>query len=339
VTSASPRENRRRFPTRWIESDADAPQTEFADAVRIGLDRRSKFLPSQFFYDDEGSRLFEEICELPEYYLTRAETEILESHATRLAAHLPIIETLVELGSGSAIKTERLLHAFEEDGRALRYVPIDVSASALEASVARLEEGHPNLEILPVLAEYEAGLEAIQQLDLGPMLTIWLGSSIGNLDRESAGTFLARHSETMADEDRLLIGIDLRKEPQVLERAYDDSQGITARFDMNLLARINRELNGRFDLSRFRHRVRYDEASGSVQSFLESQCDQRVRIDDLDLEVRLVDGERIHTEDSLKYSPEEIDALAASAGLRLDHRALDEQGRFSLNLFQSHASR
>jgi dimethylhistidine N-methyltransferase len=305
----------------------------------MGLDRRSKYLPSQFFYDEEGSRLFEEICELPEYYLTRAETEILESHAADFAVRLPTIESLVELGSGSAVKTEHLLRAFEEDERQLRYVPIDVSASALEASVARIEMQHPQLEILPVLAEYETGLEAIQDLDLGPMLTIWLGSSIGNLDRESAGAFLARHRETMTSDDRLLVGIDLRKEPRVLERAYDDDQGITARFDMNLLARINRELNGSFDLSCFRHRVRYDEASGSVQSFLESQCEQRVRIDDLDLEVRFADGERIHTEDSLKYSPEEIDALAASAQLRLDHRAVDEQGRFSLNLFEPDSER
>jgi dimethylhistidine N-methyltransferase len=332
--SSSANAESRPFPTRWIEPESNASQTEFAEAVRIGLDRRSKFLPSQFFYDEEGSRLFEEICALPEYYLTRAESEILESRATDLAAHLPAIETLVELGSGSAVKTEHLLRAFEEDGRHLRYVPIDVSESALAESVARIEDKHPRLEILPVLAEYETGLDAIRDLDLGPMLTLWLGSSIGNLDRESAGSFLARHSETMSDHDRLLIGIDLRKEPEVLEQAYDDSQGVTARFDMNLLARINRELNGRFDLSRFRHRVRYDEASGSVQSFLESQCEQWVRIDDLDLEVRLGDGERIHTEDSLKYSPDEIDALAATARLRLDHRALDEQELFSLNLFQ-----
>jgi dimethylhistidine N-methyltransferase len=335
MSSASSTRRLRRFPTRWIEPDSAAAQTEFADAVRLGLDRRSKFLPSQYFYDEEGSQLFEKICALPEYYLTRAETEILESHAAELAAHLPAIETLVELGSGSAIKTEELLRAFEEDGRRLRYVPIDVSFSALEESVARIEEDHPDLEILPVLADYETGLDAIGDLELGPMLTLWLGSSIGNLDRESAGSFLARHRETMTKDDRLLIGIDLRKEPEILEQAYDDSQGVTARFDMNLLARINRELNGRFDLSRFRHRVRYDEVSGSVQSFLESQGDQRVRIDDLDLEVRFADGERIHTEDSLKYSPEEIDALAASARLRLDHRALDGQGRFSLNLFQS----
>lgn len=317
--------------TRWLEVESEVPLASLTDAVREGLTSDRKRLPSQFFYDVEGSRLFEEICDLPEYYLTRAETEILERASTLLARRLPEITTLVELGSGSAVKTELLLRAFEAD-RALRYVPIDVSRSALEDSIARLESRHPELEILAAIAEYERGLAAIEPLDLGPQLLIWLGSSIGNLDREEAADFLARIRRAMPDEDRLLVGIDLRKDRETLERAYDDSQGVTARFDMNLLTRINRELGGRFELRHFAHRVHYDEASGSVQSFLESLRDQTVRLEQLDLEVSFRAGERVHTEDSYKYSLEEIDELAQRVGFRIEQRHLDAKQRFSLSL-------
>ena len=322
-----------RREARWIELSPEASQRSFAEAVREGIGQDPKTLPSQFFYDAEGSALFEEICELPEYYLTRAETEILNAHSGDLARDLSEIETLVELGSGSATKTEILLRAFEGDGRTLAYAPIDVSRSALEASVERLESRHPELEVLPAHAEYEAGLEAITKRPFGPKLLLWLGSSIGNLTRRAAAGFLAGIGRRMASEDRMLVGIDLRKDRETLERAYDDSRGVTARFDLNLLARINRELGGRFDLDRFRHRVHYDEGTGSVRSYLESRVDQRVRVDALDLEVSFAEGERIHTEDSHKYSPDEIDDLARQAGLRLERRRYDGQRRFALVLF------
>ena len=325
----------RRRQAQWIELSPEASQRTFAEAVRDGIGGDPKTLPSQFFYDDEGSALFEEICELPEYYLTRAETEILETHSRDLADELSEIETVVELGSGSATKTEILLRAFEGDGRALAYAPIDVSRSALEASVERLESRHPDLELLPAHAEYEAGLEAITKRPFGPKLLLWLGSSIGNLTRRAATSFLARIGRRMASADRLLVGIDLRKDREVLERAYDDARGVTARFDLNLLARINRELGGRFNLDRFRHRVHYDESTGSVRSYLESRVAQRVRIDALDLEVPFDAGERIHTEDSHKYSPDEIDDLARSADLRIERRLHDEARRFSLVLLSA----
>lgn len=336
---ASSRSGERR--TRWIELDGEPLDRAFERAVRDGLtadrDGRGpcKTLPSHLLYDETGSRLFEAICELPEYYLTRAENEILEATAADLARRLPEIQTLVELGSGSATKTEHLLRAFEADGRQLTYAPIDVSRSALEESVARLETRHPELRIVPAVAEYDAGLGEIHALGLEPMLTLWLGSSIGNLRRPAAADFLSRLRARMAPDDRLLVGIDLRKDRAVLEAAYDDAQGVTARFDLNLLTRINRELDADFDLERFRHRVHYDAPSGSVQSFLESLCDQRVRVGGLDLEVRFRAGERIHTEDSHKYSLEEIDALAAEAGLSVEGRELDRAGAYSLNLFRS----
>lgn len=323
--------------TRWLEPlppiDAPRPPT-LAEAVRNGLCSPDKSLPSWLFYDAEGSKLFEQICDLPEYYLTRAETEILDASATDLATRLPQIETVVELGSGSAVKTELLLRAFEQD-RELRYAPIDVSHSALEESIARIEQRHPELEILATQADYEAGLAALASPELGPTLVLWLGSSIGNLPRNEAARFLARRSAVMEPEDRLLIGIDLRKDRETLERAYDDSEGVTARFDLNLLERINRELGADFAMDAFAHRVHYHETSGSVQSFIESQRTQRVAIDALEIEVAFEHGERIHTEDSYKYSFQEIDALAQAADLELCHRYLDDAERFSLNLFKA----
>lgn len=319
--------------TRWIEIPTDADQLDFGDAVRAGLTKSKKTLPSQFFYDDEGSRLFEAICALPEYYLTRAEAEILRTASQQIAAQLPTIHTIIELGSGSAEKTEHLLDAFVARGEApICYAPIDVSRSALEESVERLEARHPTLVIRPAVAEYEAGLAQLQREDLGPALTLWLGSSIGNLEKPAAARFVRDLASGMGSGDRLLIGIDLRKDRAILEAAYDDAAGVTARFDLNLLTRINRVLGGDFDLDAFRHVVHYDEPSGSVQSFLESRIDQRVPIDALDVEIPFEAGERIHTEDSHKYSEREIDDLAARAGLRVETRYFDDGRRFSLNL-------
>lgn len=317
----------------WIEVPPDSDQLEFADAVRDGLSRPQKRLPSRFFYDAEGSRLFEEICELPEYYLTRAETEILERAAPELAARHPQIEAIVELGSGSAIKTEYILRAFLETRDRLCYAPIDVSRAALEESVERLERDHEDLEIRPALAEYEAGLAELRALELGPTLTLWLGSSIGNLSKPEAAAFVSHLASDMDIRDRLLVGIDLRKDPAILEAAYDDALGVTARFDLNLLARINRELGGNFDLDAFRHVVHYDDESGAVKSFLESQTDQRVEIPGAELAVPFREGERIHTEDSHKYGPEEIDALASGAGLQVEDQIRDTAERFTVSVF------
>ena len=320
--------------TLWIELDPDAPWLELGDAVRSGLADDPKTLPSQFFYDAEGSRLFEQICDLPEYYLTRAEAEILADHAEPMADRLAHVETIVELGSGSAVKTEHLLRAFGRREARLRYAPIDVSRSALEESIERIEAAHPEIELRPAVAEYEAGLACLAELDLGPTLTLWLGSSIGNLTKPAAARFLRDVRANMRPEDRLLVGIDLRKDRATLEAAYNDEAGVTARFDLNLLARINRELGADFDLERFRHRVRYDEESGSVMSFLESEVAHTVRIPELDLAVDFDAGERIHTEDSHKYGVDEIDALAEQAGFALEHRYFDRARRFTLNLLR-----
>lgn len=303
-----------------------------SDAVKAGLTAASKSLPCRFFYDADGSVLFEEICAVPEYYLTRAERCILEQRARDIAHSFDTPPCLVELGSGSAEKTELLIDALCDRNGNLTYIPIDISRSALEDCANRLLESRPQLEVEAVASEYEAGLDQIHSWHEQPMLVAWLGSSIGNLSRSDASAFLGRVRERLAPADRLLLGADLRKDRETLERAYDDSRGVTARFNLNLLTRINRELGGEFDAGTFRHRAIYDEAAGRVSMYLESSADQVVRIEKLDLDIEFAAGERIHTEDSVKYSFEELDALAATAGLRQEQRWLDPDERFSVSL-------
>ncbi len=303
------------------------------DLVR-GLSQSPKRLSSVWFYDEIGSQLFEEICDLPEYYLTRCERSILERRAGEIAACFEGPTTLVELGSGSATKTRLLIEAFLERHGRLLFAPIDVSQTMLEESASVLLEDYPRLEIRAFAGQYESGLDHLARGKVSPRLTLWLGSSVGNLDRRQAVTFLRRVRAGMAGSDRLLIGIDLRKDRLTLERAYDDDAGVTARFDLNLLARVNRELGGRFDLERFRHRATWREDEGRVESHLVSLVDQRVRIDGLDLEVELERGETIHTENSYKYSPDEIEWLAREAGMACESRWLDDDGLYSLNLFE-----
>ncbi len=306
--------------------------SDFLDAVKIGLTSDRKSLPCRFFYDEVGSRLFEEICSLPEYYLTRSEREILTTYASRIVEGLPEDTTVVELGSGSATKTRLLIEALLAERATLRFTPIDISASALESSSVSLLEAFPQLAILAVAAEYQDGIAALKEENSGPELILWLGSSIGNLTRPAATQFLHSLRTEMSSEDRFLIGIDLRKSAAVLEPAYDDAAGVTARFNKNVLIRVNEELDGHFDLASFEHLARYDEAEGRVEMHLVSQIDQTVVIDDLKLDVAFAEGETIHTENSYKYSLDEIGDLATTSGLMIEGQWFDGERRFSLNL-------
>jgi dimethylhistidine N-methyltransferase len=305
---------------------------DLAREVRQGLRSTPKRIPCRFFYDAEGSRLFEEICELPEYYLTRAEDEILAERAGEIAALVPAGADLVELGSGSARKTSRLIRAMLARSGELRYVPIDISPTALEASSARLLESHPELSIRGIATEYEPGLAWLEELPSPGRLVLLLGSNIGNFDRAGAAGLLRGLGRRLASGDRLLVGIDLRKDRSVIERAYDDSRGVTARFNKNLLVRMNAELGADFDPAEFRHVAFYREDEGRIEMHLESRRETRVRIARLAMDVRLAAGERIHTEDSYKYSADEIEALARAAGLRLLASWKDRGDLFSLNV-------
>jgi L-histidine N-alpha-methyltransferase len=321
---------------RWrlIVQNTGDPLTEFSRDVASGLTSFPKRLACRYFYDAEGSALFDAICELPEYYLTRAETAILRSHAGDIAASIPGDVTLIELGSGSAVKTRLLLEAFLRSRSLLHYVPIDICRPVLETSAAKLLDEFPTLEITAVAAEYHQGLQQLRAETDRPKLILWLGSNIGNFDRPDAVRFLGQVRAAMTAADRLLIGVDLRKDKAILEAAYDDDAGVTAAFNLNLLARINRELDGTFDLCAFQHRAIYDEVEGRIEMYLVSTRPQRVRIGQLGLEIAFAADEMVHTENSYKYSPAEIADLGTAAGLAIEHSYFDAEGRFCLCLLR-----
>ena len=308
----------------------------FAEDVRRGLTAEPKSLPPKYFYDALGSQLFEAICLLPEYYLTRAEGEIFERHAAEIAdaAAGGSRLTLVELGSGSASKTRRLIDALLARQERLTYVPVDISTAALEASAHALLQDYPRLSVTAYAGDYDSALPRLgENFEPGARaLVLFLGSNVGNFDRGAARDFMRRLRAALREGDALLLGADLKKAPDVLEAAYDDPLGVTAAFNLNVLARANGELGADFQLRRFRHVALYDEREGRVEMHLESTREQTVLIGALGLRVHFRAGERVHTENSYKYSPEELSELAAAAGFTLTRTWLDEGGRFSSNL-------
>jgi L-histidine Nalpha-methyltransferase len=318
---------------RVVATDVDDRRAAFAEDVRRGLTATPKTLPCVYFYDDKGSQLFEAICELPEYYLTRAEAEILGQRASEIVAAAGSGIELVELGSGSATKTRLLIDAILDRQPDLLYRPIDISRAALDDSAATLGGAYPRLTIEGVEGEYAEGIRRLGEDADAPRLILFLGSNIGNMSPEEAVTFLTAIRANVRDVDTMLIGMDLRKDADVLERAYDDSQGITAAFNMNVLERANRELAADFDLAAFRHASRYDADEGRVEMHLVSEKAQVVDITPLGLRVEFDEGETIHTENSYKYAPEQIDDIARRAGWRVRYRWLDRAAQFSLNLF------
>lgn len=301
----------------------------FAEDVERGLSQTAKELNCRWFYDAEGSQLFDAICGLDEYYLWRAEHEILKANAKTIAAEAPRNCTLIELGSGTASKTQLLIDALIQRSGSLVYTPIDVSSTVLKDSSQKLLDAHPELSMLAIAAVYERGLEIVKQSVRGPKLFAWLGSNVGNFNRQDAATFLKRVKSVMSEGDRLLLGVDLRKSKAVLEPAYDDKKGITARFNKNLLKRINADLGGDFDLDAFRHRAVYDEREGCIRMFLDSLASQRVHIAKLGRTYAFEKNEAIYTEDSYKYGTDEIDRLVRDAGLSIRSKYSDRESRFA----------
>lgn len=308
------------------------PLTGLADDVLKGLTAQPKrFLP-KYFYDQLGSQLFEAICLLPEYYLTKAENEILDRYADEIVAAVDGEKTLLEMGSGSASKTRLIIEALLRRQRELRFIPVDISASALESSSRILLQSYPRLNIEAYAADYFAGLLELAKTPRGPTLALFLGSNISNFDEGDALEFLRAMRRVLHKGDALLLGADLKKDKGTLEAAYNDALGVTAAFNLNVLARINRELGGNFDLRAFRHHAFYNEQLGRVEIYIESLLDQRVRIDKLDLEVEFSVGEHIHTENSYKYDLAGIAQLATATGFVCSRTWLDSQKRFSSNL-------
>jgi len=311
---------------------------DFAADVRRGLTAGRKFLLPKYFYDALGSRLFDAICLVPEYYLTRAEADIFARHAAEIvekardgARRL----TLFELGSGSAAKTRRIIDALLATQPRLHYVPVDISTAALEESASALLGDYEGLSVTAYAADYDTALPRLRDNfeEDARALVLFLGSNVGNFDRAEARDFLRRVRASLRAGDRLLLGADLKKDAAALEAAYDDPLGVTAAFNLNLLARINRELGADFSLRDFRHVALYNEAEGRVEMHLESTREQTVHIDALNLNIDFRAGERVHTENSYKYSLDELSALAADTGFAREHIWLDPAGRFSSNLF------
>lgn len=290
-----------------------SPET-FAEAVRSGLTAAPKTLPCRFFYDERGSELFEAICELPEYYLTRTEDGILRDHADAMAAGWRKAPALIELGSGSSTKTRRLLAASFEAYGDIHYLPIDVSPTILDTSARQLVRDFLRLRVTGFAGDYRVALGEISRQIRGPKLILFLGSSLGNYGDEDALALLRHIAKAMGPEDRFLLGTDLAKDRAILEAAYDDAQGVTAAFNRNLLSRINRELGADFDPQTFAHEARYRADLGRVEMHLVSCLEQTVRVPGSGIDVRFAAGESIHTENSHKYTIESLSSLASRAG-------------------------
>jgi len=307
--------------------------SEIAHAVRTGLTAAAKSLPPWLFYDERGSELFEAITALPEYYLTRAERSIFERDARAIiaAATGGADATIVELGAGTAAKTQVLLAAAAELRGAARYVPVDVSAAALDIAHDRLAAEEPRVTVTPWVASHEDAFPRLRALR-GRKVVLFIGSSIGNYEGADALALLAGIRGGLGAGDALVLGTDLRKDPAVLVPAYDDAAGVTAAFNLNLLVRINRELGGRFDVDRFRHVALWNPDRSRIEMHLESRGDQVVAIDGLGLRVRFSAGERIHTESSVKYDDAMVDGLFAGAGLGREQTWRDDGDRFAVHL-------
>jgi len=305
----------------------------FANDVRRGLTALPKFLSPKYFYDDLGSKLFESICLLPEYYLTRAETEILVTHGDEIARSLNGPVRLVELGSGSSQKTRLLIQALLANQNELSYQPIDISETTLSESARALENDYPRLHVTPVAGDYTKSLDLPHRAENERVLVLFLGSNIGNYNKVEALALLRTLRAALSEGDGLLIGADLKKPESELIAAYDDPIGVTAAFNLNVLARINRELGGDFDVREFVHRAIYNEREGRMEMYLVSRSAVQVRIRALDLDVSFEEDEVIHTENSYKFQREELEDLSRRAGFEVRNVWLDSGARFSSNLW------
>ena len=304
----------------------ESPQDDFAQAVFAGLSAARKHIPCRFLYDARGSELFEDITRLEEYYPTRTEISLLSKHGPEIADRAGEGCAVVEFGSGSSRKTHILLEHMEE---ASAYVPIDIDDSALKEAAVRIKADFPDLPLHLVHADFSQGIDLPDDIEDAPKLGFFPGSTIGNFEIDDAIDFLADAGNLLGKGSGLLIGADLKKDPDILVPAYDDADGVTADFTLNLVHRINRELGGRLNVACFAHEAVYNEGLGRIEIYLVSLADQ-----DFDLRGRkfsLKSGERIHVENSHKYSVPQFHELANSAGWRPEQVWTDDKDLFSLH--------
>jgi len=312
-----------------------ADRREFREAVLAGLSRERRAIPAKFLYDARGSALFDAICELPEYYLTRTETAILREHAGEIAALAGRDCAVIEFGSGSSVKSRLLLDALQD---VAIYAPIDISREHLDQSARRLQRDYPALTIEPICADYMT-LDKLpwesQGDGKGRRLGFFPGSTIGNLEPHEAIAFLTRARRLLGDSGALVLGADLKKDPQRLHDAYNDSAGVTAAFSLNLLRRMNRELHATFDLGSFAHEAFYNAENGRIEIYLRSLCEQAAVV--AGRSFTFADGERIHTEYSYKYDLCDIEDLAARGGFVVSRTWMDPSRLFSVSFLQAKA--
>ncbi len=315
----------------YFKPHASKIEKTFAEEISSSLNRDSKFIAPKFFYDKKGSDLFEKICTLPEYYPTRTEITILKNLQVELPSFIDDSFRLVELGSGASVKTRLLLDIFTQMQQTTEYFPIDISEILTESSELLLRD-YDNLRITGIIDTYEGGLEFLKNHDRKNNLIIFLGSSFGNFFPADGKTFLEKINSTMKSGDLFLIGLDLVKDSQILESAYDDAQGVTAEFNLNVLSRINNELDADFNLNNFSHHSIYNKDDQRIEMYLKSLVNQSVIISKSNLSLNLEKNELIHTEYSHKYTLEQIKILLKNTGFKINHTWLDDDIYFSLTL-------
>ena len=315
----------------YFKPHATKIEKTFAEEISSSLNRNSKFINPKFFYDKKGSDLFEKICLLPEYYPTRTEITILEKLQAELSSHIDEDFRLVELGSGTSVKTRLIVDVLTKLQDTTEYFPIDISEILTESSEELLKD-YDGLHITGIIDTYEGGLEFLKNFDDKKNLIIFLGSSFGNFSPNDGYEFLQKINSTMKPGDLFLIGLDLVKDKQILESAYDDSQGVTAKFNLNILSRINDELDADFYLKNFSHHAIYNENEQRIEMYLKSLVNQSVIVSKSNLLLNLEKDELIHTEHSHKYKLSQISKLLDSVGFEIKHTWLDDNNHFSLTL-------
>ena len=304
----------------------------FKKEVEIGLSESPKTLPSKYFYNKQGDALFVEIMNMPEYYLTRSELDIFQNKTQELIAAFGVKPDryfeLIELGAGDGSKTKKLLKALDDQHFKFDYFPIDISLNALELLEKDLKKTLPNVLVKKQEGDYFNVLTSLKE-SKKPKVILFLGSNIGNMEDEVAAQFLYNLSENLKTGDKLLLGVDLIKSKSIVLPAYDDSTGITAKFNLNLLRRINDELDGDFNLDQFKHQPEYDENEGIAKSFIVSTIQQKVALKAMQKTFDFAAGEKIHTEISRKYNDELIEKIIAKTGLRFTSKILDSKAYFA----------